>query len=119
LTLGSGDRRPGSAPLAPLALANPGNAGESGAIRIGTKGTQKKAFLAGVSGKSISGASQPVLINGQGQLGTAAAASAKANGGSQPLSAVAGTRLLAEVNRLQRQNKGQGQEIRALSAGNG
>jgi trimeric autotransporter adhesin len=55
-------------------IANSGVAGESAVIRIGTKGTQKKAFLAGVSGKSISGTTAPVLINGQGQLGTASAA---------------------------------------------
>jgi trimeric autotransporter adhesin len=58
-------------------IANAGKAGESDVVRIGTKGTQKKAFLAGVSGRSIGGPAQPVLVNAQGQLGTATATASK------------------------------------------
>jgi len=55
------------------------NAGESGVIRIGEKVLQKKAFLAGVWNKTISGpvAPQAVLINSNGQLGTQTLASAR------------------------------------------
>jgi hypothetical protein len=104
-------------------LANPGKAGESKAIRIGTKGTQTRAFIAGISGKSIAGPAQPVLVNSAGQLGTtSAAASAKASA-AEPLNAAAGRRLLATMTRQQRQIERQanqierqGREIRALRA---
>ena len=46
-----------------------GLAAESNTIRIG--GVQTAAFLAGVSGVSISGPDSTVLVNGSGQLGTA------------------------------------------------
>ncbi len=73
-------------------IANAGKAGESNAIRIGTKGTQQRAFIAGVSGKTIPGPTQRVVVNAQGQLGTASAAA--------PAST---TSLEATVERLQRQ----------------
>ena len=50
-------------------IANPGHIGESNTIRVGTQGTQDKAFLAGISGVAIGGGS-PVLVNSEGQLGT-------------------------------------------------
>jgi hypothetical protein len=99
-------------------IANAGKAGESKAIRIGTDGTQRKAFLAGVSGVSLSGSAQPVLIKSNGQLGTATAASAKASA-AKPLTAAVGRRLLATVKRQQRQIERQGKEIRALRSQNG
>jgi hypothetical protein len=83
-------------------IANAGVAGESAAIRIGTNGTQKRAFLAGVSGKSIQGPAQPVLVNGNGQLGTASA-SARGAGAPTLLSAAAGRRLLDELGQQRRQ----------------
>jgi hypothetical protein len=89
--------------------------GESKVIRIGTKSAQRKAFLAGVSGTTVSGTAQPVVVNAQGQLGTATAASAKASA-AKPLGAAAGRRLLATVKRLQEQNRRQGREIRELRA---
>jgi hypothetical protein len=79
-------------------IANPGVAGESGAIRIGTDGDQTRAFLAGVTGKSIPGPAQPVLVNAQGQLGTATAASAA----SSAKAPSADRQLRAKLNRLQR-----------------
>ena len=79
-------------------LANPGVAGESGRIRIGTKGKQSAAYLQGVYGKTAAGG-VPVLINSAGKLGTASAAKA------QPLSAAAGRGLVAQVRRQQREIK--------------
>src|SRR5205085_4063246 len=84
-------------------LANAGVAGESGAIRIGTAGTQTAAFLAGISGTSIPGPTQPVVVNASGQLGTAASSSPSLNGESQPLSAAAGRRVLAALKRQQQE----------------
>src|SRR6266550_3816853 len=49
---------------------NPGVASESGTIRIGTVGTQTKAFVAGITGVAVTGAT--VLVSGTGQLGVAA-----------------------------------------------
>jgi len=48
-------------------FSNVGVAGESGAIRIGTPGTQTKAFIAGIYGTSVSGSA--VVVNSSGQLG--------------------------------------------------
>jgi hypothetical protein len=47
-----------------------GAASESSTIRIGTAGTQKAAFMAGISGTTVSGVG--VLVSGSGQLGVAA-----------------------------------------------
>ena len=44
-------------------------AGEVGKIRIGTKGTQKATFIAGISGVTVA-SGVGVIINTQGQLGT-------------------------------------------------
>ena len=52
-----------------LYINNPGVTSESGAIRIGTSGTQTKAFIAGVTGVAVAGAA--VLVSGTGQLGVA------------------------------------------------
>ena len=86
-------------------LVNAGVAGESGKIRIGTKGKQTAAFLQGVSGKSIPGPVKTVVINANGQLGT------------KPPSAKhkqAGGDLSAKVTRLSRQLRRQAKEIRQL-----
>ena len=50
-------------------LANRGVAGESGVTRIGTSGTQTKAFVAGIYG-STSASGLSVMVNSSGQLGT-------------------------------------------------
>jgi hypothetical protein len=51
-------------------IGSAGSSGDNGAIRIGTKGTQKKFFVAGVSGVSV-GSAIPVMIDSvTGQLGT-------------------------------------------------
>jgi hypothetical protein len=85
-------------------IANPGVAGESGVIRIGT-GAQTAAFLAGVSGKSIPGPAQAVLVNSAGQLGTATAASA-AKSAKAPSADRKVTRLQAEIEALRRKASG-------------
>ena len=66
-------------------LSNRGVAAESGKIRIGTAGTHTAAFLAGVSGVSIAGPTQSVLVNANGQLGTATASSRKLKTDIRPL----------------------------------
>ena len=50
-------------------IGNTGVAGEAAKIRIGTKGTQKSAFIAGISGVAVSGST--VVVNLNGQLGIA------------------------------------------------
>jgi hypothetical protein len=52
-----------------VVLANRGIAGESGVTRIGTNGTQTKAFIAGIYGATSSSGTW-VLVNSAGQLGT-------------------------------------------------
>ena len=49
-------------------IGNQAVAGDSGAIRIGTAGSQTTAFMAGIYGVNTSGI--PVYINSNGQLGT-------------------------------------------------
>jgi hypothetical protein len=82
-------------------IGNQGKGGESKVMRIGTQGNQTRTFVAGISGKTVSGAGTPVLVNSHGQLGTASAAKTK------PLSAAAGKRLKA-------QNRRQANEIASL-----
>jgi hypothetical protein len=47
----------------------PGVAGEANTIRIGKSGTQKKIFIAGISGVAVTGSS--VVVNSSGKLGVA------------------------------------------------
>jgi hypothetical protein len=55
-------------------IANPGTAADTHTIRIGTHGTHARAFLGGVRGIATATADAvPVLIDSQGQLGTASA----------------------------------------------
>ncbi len=54
-------------------LANSGSANDSGAIRIGTNGNQNATYIAGVRGVTpAAGNGLPVVIDSNGQLGTAA-----------------------------------------------
>ena len=89
--------------------ANAGKAGESKAIRIGTKGTQNRTFIAGISGKTIDGTVQPVLINEKGQPGTASSASA-----STASLAATVERLEAQVERQRSENAHQQGQIARL-----
>jgi len=50
-------------------IGNSGLAGEANTIRIGTSGTQTNAFIAGISGVTVTG--NPVVIDNSGHLGTA------------------------------------------------
>jgi endosialidase-like protein len=76
-------------------LANAGVAAESGQIHIGTNGTHTGAFLAGTSGVSIPGPTQAVVVNANGQLGTATASSAALKRDVRPLAGAASRRVLA------------------------
>jgi hypothetical protein len=52
-------------------IGNLGSAGDSGAIRIGTAGTQTTAFIAGILGVTTgNNDAVPVVIDSNGQLGT-------------------------------------------------
>lgn len=48
-------------------IGNSGVAGESTTIRIGTKGTQIRTFIAGIGNSHVFGS--PVMVNGSGRLG--------------------------------------------------
>src|SRR4029077_2756320 len=50
-------------------IGNPGVAGESRAIRIGTVGTHQATFVAGISGAPVFNAAQ-VMVSSSGKLGT-------------------------------------------------
>ena len=58
---------PGSANID---IGNEGQPGDNGVIRIGTQGTQSVAFIAGISGVTISPSGGAVYVNAKGQLGT-------------------------------------------------
>lgn len=51
-------------------IGNAGVAAEGNTTRIGTPGTQRRAFIAGISGTAVTGS--PVVVNANGQLGVAA-----------------------------------------------
>ena len=50
-------------------IGNDGVAGEGGTIRIGTSGTHTASFIAGINGVPLSGGTNPVYIDANGQLG--------------------------------------------------
>ena len=50
-------------------IGNTGVAGDSGKIRIGTKGTHTGTFIAGISGAAVTG--MQVVVNSSGKLGVA------------------------------------------------
>jgi hypothetical protein len=51
-------------------IGNAGVAAEANTTRVGTQGTQRRAFIAGISGTAVTGSA--VVINASGQLGVAA-----------------------------------------------
>ena len=53
-------------------IANAGRAGESRTIRIGDN-DQTATFIAGISGNNVPGPDRTVVVNANGQLGTAPA----------------------------------------------
>jgi len=56
-------------------IGNKGVADESNTIRVGTEGTQQATFIAGIYGTTTAGTDAlPVVIDSDGQLGTASAA---------------------------------------------
>ena len=52
----------------------PARPAEAGTIRIGTDDKQTATYIAGISGTTLGGAAQPVVVKSNGQLGTAPAA---------------------------------------------
>ena len=54
-------------------IGNLGLPADTALIRIGTQGTQTATFIAGISGVPVAGV--PVMVDGNGQLGVAAASS--------------------------------------------
>lgn len=84
---GAGDDLTGSESW-DIDLGSPGVTGDQGVIRIGG-GNQTSAFLAGVSGASIAGPDNDVLVNSSGQLGTATASLSSEKMDIEPLSALA------------------------------
>ena len=55
-------------------IGNAGVAAETNTIRVGTRGIQRRAFIAGISGSAVTGS--PVVVNASGQLGVAASSAA-------------------------------------------
>jgi hypothetical protein len=51
-------------------IGNVGVAAEANTVRVGTQGTHRRAFVAGISGSAVTGS--PVVVNASGQLGVAA-----------------------------------------------
>jgi hypothetical protein len=66
-------------------IANEGVAAESGTTRIGTEGTQTKAYVAGIYEKPVTTPSCTVKVNSEGQLGCGS----KEGGGSTGSAAIA------------------------------
>ena len=56
-----------------------GVAGESNQIRIGTQNTQTGAYVAGIYGSTLSGTTQVVVVNSNGQLGSSTGSSINTN----------------------------------------
>jgi hypothetical protein len=50
-----------------IEVGNAGVAADTNTIRVGTQGTQTKAFIAGIAGSAVTGSD--VVVNGSGQLG--------------------------------------------------
>jgi len=100
-------------------IANTGVAGEAGKIRIGTKGVQSAAYLAGVSGKSIAGPAATVLVNRKGQLGTATSSERRLKRDIHPLRGAGSRRLLSLRPVSYRYRRGSDQRQYGLIAGQG
>ncbi len=81
-------------------IANAGKAGESRTIRIGDN-DQTATFIAGISGNTLPGPDQTVVVNANGQLGTAADSSASTASLTETVE-----RLQHQVKRLREQVKG-------------
>ncbi len=79
-------------------IGNLGVAKEARTIRIGTKGTQTAAFLAGVANTAIPAPVQTVVVNADGRLGT---------------SSVNRSALLARLDRQEREIEALRKEVRS------
>ena len=81
-------------------IANAGRAEEKRTIRIGDN-DQTATFIAGISGNTLPGPDQTVVVNANGQLGTAADSSASTASLTETVE-----RLQRQVTRLREQVKG-------------
>ena len=77
-------------------------------MRIGTRGDQTRTFIAGISGKTVNGTAQPVVVNGFGQLGTAPAAAASTASLAESVGQLTQQleRQQRQIERLRKQVKG-------------
>jgi hypothetical protein len=109
LALGSGAGKNLTTGSNNIDIANPGVAGESGTVRIGTTPTQTAAYVAGVWGKTAGGPTKAVVINKNGRLATGPAPAA-------PVSAQAQTvgRLRAALHKQRIDNRRQDAAIQRL-----
>jgi trimeric autotransporter adhesin len=85
-----------------IEIGNKGLGTDAATTRIGTEGTQTRAFMAGISGTSIAGPTKTLVVNPSGQLGTATAA--KASDLEQLMETV--KRQQRQIERLREQAKG-------------
>ncbi len=76
-----------------ILIGHVGQASDAAVTRLGTPGTQTKAYVAGVRGVTTATAAIPVLVGTDGQLGTVS--SSRRQAGHRPL-------LLNELQRQQR-----------------
>jgi len=80
-----------------LLIHNPGTVGDNNTIRIGTQGTgnkqQNSCFIAGIHGVTPGGATETVIIDANGELGSTAS-----SGGGITWSEVTGTSQTASVD---------------------
>jgi hypothetical protein len=80
-------------------INNQGTAGEANTIRIGTQGTQAKAFMAGITGQTLSGA-KTVVISSTGQLGVGSAPATATTGAQVGVPAAQVARVLPSAAHL-------------------
>ena len=85
----------------------PASPGDSGKVKIGTKGKENAAFLQGVYDSAIPGPMKTAVPNASGRLGTAAAAAKRSI-----LSAAAGRQPFAELRRQHREIRQLREEVR-------
>ena len=64
-------------------IGNRGAQGESNTIRIGTKGTHKSTFIAGIAGSFVAG--EPVAVDSNGHLGVFGFSSARVKTAIKPM----------------------------------
>jgi hypothetical protein len=96
-----------------IEIGNAGSSADSGAIRIGTGGTQTSSYIAGIYGVKLPTAGQPlVCVDSSGQLGTANCAT---SGGPSAQDEVI-KHQQQQIETLQKQNEEFQQRLSRLEA---